>query len=60
VKIAVAALKAGGNGSEDRILGPDTLEIAILDTNRPRRAFRRITGPALEAVLPEDSSSSDE
>jgi proteasome alpha subunit len=62
VKVAVNALKAGGNGgSESRTLGPSTLEVAILDANRPRRAFRRITGPALEAVLPEeDSASTDE
>lgn len=60
VKVAVAALKAGGNGgSEPRTLGPATLEVAILDANRPRRAFRRITGSALEAVLPEDDSSSE-
>jgi proteasome alpha subunit len=58
VKVAVAALKAGANGggSEPRTLGPSTLEVAILDANRPRRAFRRITGSALEAVLPEDDS----
>jgi proteasome alpha subunit len=58
VKIAVEGLKAGiGNGgSEARALGPSTLEVAILDANRPRRAFRRITGSALEAVLPEEDS----
>jgi proteasome alpha subunit len=57
VKIAVDALKAGGNGgSEPRTLGPSTLEVAILDANRPRRAFRRITGSALEALLPVDDS----
>lgn len=57
VKVAVAALKAGGNGgTEQRTLGPSTLEVAILDANRPRRAFRRITGSALEAVLPEEDS----
>jgi proteasome alpha subunit len=33
------------------VLGPSTLEVAILDTNRPRRAFRRITGTALDAML---------
>ncbi|OBB42746.1 proteasome subunit alpha [Mycobacterium sp. 852002-51961_SCH5331710] len=54
VKIAVDALHAAGNGgSEQRVLGPSTLEVAILDANRPRRAFRRITGSALEALLPE-------
>jgi proteasome alpha subunit len=31
--------------------------VAILDANRPRRAFRRITGSALEALLPEDESA---
>lgn len=63
VRIAVEALRAGissaaGNAtppSEPRVLGPATLEVAILDAGRPRRAFRRITGPALEAVLPRDS-----
>lgn len=55
VKVAVAALSAGagGTGSEARTLGVSTLEVAILDANRPRRAFRRITGAALEALLPE-------
>ncbi len=58
-KIAVDALKAGGgNGSEARTLGPSTLEVAILDAKRPRRAFRRITGSALEALLPEEDSGS--
>ena len=55
VRIAVDALKAGSNG-ERRVLGPSTLEVAILDAKRPRRAFRRITGSALEAVLPEEDS----
>ena len=57
-KIAVAALTAsGGNGSEPRTLGPEKLEVAILDANRPRRAFRRITGSALEALLPKGDSA---
>jgi proteasome alpha subunit len=62
VRIAVAALKAGANGSgpEPRTLGPSTLEVAILDANRPRRAFRRITGSALEALLPEADSAAEE
>ena len=59
-KIAVAALKAGTNGgSETRKLGPDTLEVATLDANRPRRAFRRITGSALEVLLPEEDSGAE-
>lgn len=61
VKIAVDALKSGiaaatGTGAEPRTLGPATLEIAVLDVNRPRRAFRRITGSALEALLPVEES----
>jgi proteasome alpha subunit len=58
VGIAVEALKAGtsGNGSgsssEAGTLGVSTLEVAVLDQNRPRRAFRRITGSALESLLP--------
>jgi proteasome alpha subunit len=33
------------------------LEVAILDVSRPRRAFRRITGRALEALLPKPNDS---
>ena len=62
VKVAVDALRAGISSasnnatppSEPRVLGPSTLEVAILDANRPRRAFRRITGAALESLLPKD------
>jgi proteasome alpha subunit len=59
VRIAVEALRGGsGNGSGDQpALGVSTLEVAILDQNRPRRAFRRITGAALEALLPKPEAS---
>jgi len=53
VSTAVQALGAGGNGTEPRTLSPSTLEVAVLDANRPRRAFRRITGAALDALLPD-------
>jgi proteasome alpha subunit len=64
VKLAVKALQAGasGNGSgsgERHTLGVSTLEVAILDQNRPRRAFRRITGSALESLLPKSDSGSE-
>ncbi|HEY7052181.1 MAG TPA: proteasome subunit alpha [Mycobacterium sp.] len=61
VGIAVKALEAGTNAngsggssaaSEPHTLDVSTLEVAILDQNRPRRAFRRITGSALESLLP--------
>ena len=62
---AVEALRAGiasaaGSATpaaEPRVLGPSTLEVAVLDASRPRRAFRRITGPALETLLPEAGSA---
>ncbi|AFM17840.1 proteasome, alpha subunit, bacterial type [Mycolicibacterium chubuense NBB4] len=58
VKVAVKALESSGDSNvEPRKLGPSTLEVAILDANRPRRAFRRITGPALEALLPQSDSA---
>ena len=56
VSIAVGALGASSDGSEPRTLGPSTLEVAILDVNRRRRAFRRVTGAALEALLPQSDS----
>jgi proteasome alpha subunit len=59
VKTAVAALEAGGANGEQRTLAASTLEVAILDANRPRRAFRRITGGALEALLPQPDSSAE-
>jgi proteasome alpha subunit len=62
VHIAVNALKAGsGNGGgDDDTLSVTTLEVAILDISRPRRAFRRITGAALERLLPEPNGSESE
>ncbi|MGE2720757.1 proteasome subunit alpha [Mycolicibacterium celeriflavum] len=59
MKIAIDALHAAGNGAEQRVLGPSTLEVAILDANRPRRAFRRITGSALEALLPATETAAE-
>jgi proteasome alpha subunit len=52
--IAVSALRAGSadasNGDQPS-LGVGSLEAAILDASRPRRAFRRINRPALESLL---------
>jgi proteasome alpha subunit len=59
VGFAVAALSAGassGNGDS----GVGKLEVAVLDRARPNRAFRRIEGAALTALLPSDSSDSTE
>ncbi|MFE0020678.1 proteasome subunit alpha [Amycolatopsis sp. NPDC059021] len=59
--VAVAALRAprtgsgssataGGNGTTES--DPVKLEVAVLDRERQRRAFRRISGAALDALLP--------
>ncbi|MDQ1718946.1 MAG: proteasome alpha subunit, partial [Pseudonocardiales bacterium] len=64
VKIAVDALRVGiaSNGSspgtELRTLDTSTLEVAVLDASRPRRAFKRIPAPALEPLLPVVESES--
>ncbi|MDI9978265.1 proteasome subunit alpha [Rhodococcus sp. IEGM 1307] len=53
VGIAVNALRRGGAGEgEKRNVDVASLEVAVLDQSRPRRAFRRITGPALEQLIP--------
>jgi proteasome alpha subunit len=60
VRIAVEALEAGraeGSNNDQPALGVSNLEVAILDANRPRRAFRRITGAALDRLVPEANGS---
>jgi proteasome alpha subunit len=47
-----AGMGAGGPASTPRPLGLDTLEVAVLERARPRRAFRRVVGPALGELLP--------
>ncbi|QLL05465.1 proteasome subunit alpha [Mycobacterium vicinigordonae] len=56
LKIAVDALRAGsaeasGNGQPS--VGIASLEVAILDASRPRRAFKRLNRSALESLLQE-------
>jgi proteasome alpha subunit len=46
LRCATAAL-----GGPDRTLAADDLEVAVLERNGVRRAFRRIEGPELEAAL---------
>ncbi len=64
VRTAVKALSSGstttGNGKPD-LLDRGKLEVAVLERARPRRAFRRITGAALAALLPgDDAAPADE
>jgi proteasome alpha subunit len=49
---AAAAAAAAANGAERPMLTTDRLEVAVLDRTRPGRAFRRISGAALTALLP--------
>jgi proteasome alpha subunit len=52
---------AATSASDDRRLGVDALEVALLDrTRRPRRAFRRLTGAALAALMPGDEPAGEE
>ncbi len=72
VCVAVAALQAtatptgsttsSGNGATQasRVLGASALEVAVLDRTRPRRTFRRVTGPILRELLPEENRAVDD
>lgn len=73
VAVGVRALEAGtagqaaasspvgthANGGERR-LSAATLEVAVLERDRPRRCFRRIIGKALEDLLQQGSQESAE
>ncbi|BCZ24114.1 proteasome subunit alpha [Mycobacterium senriense] len=60
--IAVKALRAGSEASngDQSTLDVGSLEVAILDVNRPRRAFRRINRATLENLLRELDSNGSE
>jgi len=53
LRIAVEALRAASTNGDDHPLGVASLEVAILDVNRPRRAFKRISRALLETLLQE-------
>jgi len=54
--MATSSWSAGSNGAP-RELPADQLEVAILDRQRPQRAFKRITGTALTDLLPSPAPS---
>ncbi len=57
--LATELLGQDSSGSEHRRLGSDQLEVAVLDRRRPRRTFRRIEGPLLEALTDADDPTRD-
>ncbi|MEV4237418.1 MULTISPECIES: proteasome subunit alpha [unclassified Nocardia] len=61
VAVAVKALKSGVPDAADkdkRVLGVGSLEVATLEQARPRRAFRRVAGAALDQLLTGGESAS--
>lgn len=62
LKIAVDALRASAGdtpGNGQSTLSIASLEVAILDANRPRRAFRRLNRAAVDSLLGEPESESE-
>lgn len=57
--LAVRALGTDPAGGESRTLAPGDLEVAVLDRQRPRRAFRRVAGALLERLLADDDPTRD-
>jgi proteasome alpha subunit len=55
VRLAVRALSATSNSDNGPTVGK--LEVAVLERSRPLRAFRRLEGAALSALLPGDVSA---
>ena len=49
--LVVPALGVDANGGAARTVEVGNLEVAVLDRNRPRRAFRRLARPLLERLL---------
>jgi proteasome alpha subunit len=52
MRLAIAALSSQGDGNTEPITGSQ-LEAALLERGRPHRAFRRLTGARLDALLAE-------
>jgi proteasome alpha subunit len=52
----VSPVTANGNGGPT-LLGPEQLEVAVLDRRRPKRAFRRVVGAALRSLLGQEAAA---
>jgi len=55
LRLAVDVLAQDPAGGAPRSLGPAQLEVAVIDRERPRRTFRRISGHLLEDLLSSES-----
>jgi len=53
MSLAIAALAGQGDGNSAETVTGDQLEAALLERNRTHRAFRRLTGARLDALLAE-------
>ncbi len=51
MNLAIAALAGQGDGTNAEPVTGDQLEAALLERSRAHRAFRRLTGPRLDALL---------
>lgn len=56
LRLAVAAL-GSGDGSTPRTIEATQLEVAVLERDRPRRAFRRLNRQVLADLLAEDTGT---
>jgi proteasome alpha subunit len=59
LRLAVDLLATDPAGGAPRALAAAQLEVAVLDRERPRRTFRRIGGPLLDALLSRDDPTHD-
>jgi proteasome alpha subunit len=57
--LAVDLLEQDPSGGPSRTLTATQLEVAVLDRERPRRTFRRIAGPLLDALLSTEDPTID-
>ena len=57
--LAVELLRQDPTGGPLRTLAATQLEVAVLDRARPRRTFRRIAGPLLDALLSTEDPTTD-
>jgi proteasome alpha subunit len=59
LRLAAEGLAHDPAGGPDRELGPESLEVAVLDRTRPRRTFRRINADLLGQLLSHDDPTDD-